>query len=387
MFFSSCGNHLLALLKHAILLRHAGDQVHEARRVAPLVVVPRHELHEGRRQHDAHASVEDRRVRLADEIRRHHLILRVPDDSLRVRLRRQLHLGLDLVVRSRGLQLARQIHHRDVHRRDPERHTRQLALHHRVALGHGLGGARGGRDDVGGGSAARAPVLALHGTIHRELRRSRRVNRRHQALLDAELVVDHLHNRSKPVRSAGGVRHHVHRGRVDSSVLTPTTMVGVSASLAGAEMTTFLAPAGRCASHFSVVRKAPVDSQTYSTPASFHGISSGERTPERVTGMPLTMSEAPSSAISHVPLKRPWTVSYSMRYLRYSGARAALMCLTTNASRSMAMRTTWRPMRPKPLTPSLIGALALVDMTMGDARPREADDRASIVLRERVRGC
>merc|ERR1719163_395022 len=148
-----------------------------------------------------------------------------------------------------------------------------------------------------------------------------------------------------------------------SSVLTPTTMVGVSASLPGAEMMTFFAPASvMCGMHFSVVVKAPVDSQTYSTPAAFHGISPGSRVPERPTLRPLMMSELPSSPISHVPAKRPCTVSYSRRYLRYSGARAPLMCLRTNASRSIAMRTTWRPMRPKPLTPSLIGAEGLVDM-------------------------
>merc|ERR1719377_442479 len=69
-----------------------------------------------------------------------------------------------------------------------------------------------------------------------------------------------------------------------SSVLTPTTMVGVSASLAGAEMTTFFAPLARCCSQPSVVVNAPVDSQTYSTPVSFHGISFGSRVAERDTG-------------------------------------------------------------------------------------------------------
>merc|ERR1719298_197782 len=47
-----------------------------------------------------------------------------------------------------------------------------------------------------------------------------------------------------------------------SSVLTPTTMVGVSASLAGAEMITFFAPPSTCFMQPSVVVKAPVDSQT-----------------------------------------------------------------------------------------------------------------------------
>merc|ERR1719502_15082 len=75
-----------------------------------------------------------------------------------------------------------------------------------------------------------------------------------------------------------------------SSVLTPTTSVGVSASLAGAEMMTFFAPASRCARHLGVSVNAPVDSHTYSTPTSFHGISAGSRVADSVTSKPLTPS-------------------------------------------------------------------------------------------------
>lgn len=49
--------------------------------------------------------------------------------------------------------------------------------------------------------------------------------------------------------------------------LTPTTIVLVSASLAGADMTTFLAPAWMCWLADSVVRNFPVASITYSAPA------------------------------------------------------------------------------------------------------------------------
>merc|ERR1719230_1393269 len=147
---------------------------------------------------------------------------------------------------------------------------------------------------------------------------------------------------------------------VYSSSLTPTTRVGVSASLAGAEMMTFLAPPSTCFMQPSVVVKAPVDSHTYSTPVSFHGISVGSRVADRVTLRPLI--SRPPSTISQVPGKRPCTVSCSRRYFMYSGDMGELMCLSTNASRSMAMRTTWRPMRPKPLTPSLIGASGFVDI-------------------------
>ena len=46
------------------------------------------------------------------------------------------------------------------------------------------------------------------------------------------------------------------------SRLTPQTKVGVSLSFAGAEITTFLAPAAMCAEAFSVVQNTPVDSTT-----------------------------------------------------------------------------------------------------------------------------
>merc|ERR1719243_401645 len=146
-----------------------------------------------------------------------------------------------------------------------------------------------------------------------------------------------------------------------SSVFTPTTMVGVSASLAGAEMITFLAPPSTCFMQPSVVVNAPVDSQTYSTPVLLHGISVGSRVAERVIGRPLTLR--PLSISSTVPSNRPWTVSCSSWYFIYSGDIGELICLMTKSSRSIAMRMTWRPMRPKPLIPSLIGASGFVDLT------------------------
>merc|ERR1712093_662378 len=132
-----------------------------------------------------------------------------------------------------------------------------------------------------------------------------------------------------------------------SSWLTPTTMVGVSASLAGAEMITFFAPPWTCFRQPSVVVNAPVDSQTYSTPVWLQGISVGSRVPERVTSRPLILR--PLSVSSIVPSKRPCTVSCSSWYFMYSGDIGELMCLRTKSSLSIAIRATWRPMRPKPL--------------------------------------
>merc|ERR1719316_2538106 len=92
-----------------------------------------------------------------------------------------------------------------------------------------------------------------------------------------------------------------------SAWLTPMTMVGVSASLAGAEMITFLAPPSTCFMQPSVVVKAPVDSQTYSTPVLLHGISVGSRVAERVTGRPSILRPSSVSSIAPPPFfeKRP----------------------------------------------------------------------------------
>ncbi|KAJ8531736.1 hypothetical protein ON010_g14226 [Phytophthora cinnamomi] len=194
---------------------HVQHQVHEAVRVAPLVVVPRHQLHERVVKSNARVRVERARVLVVQEVVRHHLVLRVAEDAGQLALRRGLHGGLDRVHGRRLLQTARQVHHRHVGRRHAERHARQLAVQHRQHLAHGLGGARRRRDDVLAAATAAAPVLAaLRRAVHGKLRRRRRVHGRHQTLHDAELVVDHLGQRRQAVRRARRVRHHGRRAVV-----------------------------------------------------------------------------------------------------------------------------------------------------------------------------
>merc|ERR1719291_814529 len=91
------------------------------------------------------------------------------------------------------------------------------------------------------------------------------------------------------------------------SWLTPITTVWES-SLAGAEKTTFFAPAFRCGAIFSVVRNTPVDSQTYSAPCSAKGISAGSRVCDKATFLPSITKESPSASM--VPSYLPWMESY-----------------------------------------------------------------------------
>merc|ERR1711933_692129 len=79
-------------------------------------------------------------------------------------------------------------------------------------------------------------------------------------------------------------------------------------STAGAENTTFLAPAFKCGCTFSVVKNTPVDSHTYSAPCSLNGISAGSRVWDKATFLPSITRESPSASI--VPSYLPWMESY-----------------------------------------------------------------------------
>src|SRR5690606_26466950 len=67
-------------------------------RVAPLVVVPGHQLDEGVVELDAGLGVEDRGARVAAEIGGHHLVLGVAEDALQRALALRLHFRADLGV-------------------------------------------------------------------------------------------------------------------------------------------------------------------------------------------------------------------------------------------------------------------------------------------------
>src|SRR5881628_3670882 len=135
------------------------------------------------------------------------------------------------------------------------------------------------------------------------------------------------------------------------SLLTPMQIV-MSSPLAGAEITTFLAPAVRCFAALSLSVKRPVLSSTNSTPRSFQGSFSGSLMAETLIVFPLTTSASPLA--STVPGKRPCTESYFSRCARVF---VSVMSLTPTNSRSVcfaivAARSTFRPMRPNPLIPT-----------------------------------
>ena len=165
-------------------------------------------------------------------------------------------------------------------------------------------------------------ALAREGDLILELLLGRvGVDRRHEARLEPERVEQDLRHRGDGVRRARGVRDEVVlvRRRTGSS-LTPRTIV-MSGSVAGAEMTTLLAPAVRCCEAPSRSVKRPVDSTTTSTPMSCQGSADGSRSES-------TLNELPSTEISSAewltsPSSTPCVESYlSMCASTSGGARS-----------------------------------------------------------------
>ena len=99
-----------------------------------------------------------------------------------------------------------------------------------------------------------------------------------------------------------------------SSSLTPSTTVK-SGSVAGAEMTTFFAPASRCFCAPARSVKKPVDSSTTSTPRSPHGSAAGSRSESMRTSSPAARSDPSASSTS------PWNGPSFESYLQEVGHR------------------------------------------------------------------
>src|SRR5216684_7832751 len=138
---------------------------------------------------------------------------------------------------------------------------------------------------------------------------------------------------------------------VSVSWLTPNTMVA-SAPSAGAETSTRLAPAVRCAEALSLAVKMPVHSSAMSTPSAFQGSFDGSRSAETLI-LPLPrLIESPSTVT--VPGKRPCTESKRSRCALVSTGPRSLMPTTSISLRpaSAMARSTLRPIRPNPLIPT-----------------------------------
>ena len=138
------------------------------------------------------------------------------------------------------------------------------------------------------------------------------------------------------------------------SSLTPSTSV-TSGSVAGAEMTTFFAPASRCFCAPSRLVKKPVDSITTSTSRSRQGSAAGSRSASPRISLPPTLSEPPSTSTSSGNL--PSTESYRRRCAIVFTSPRSLNATISKSPRSCAARKKLRPMRPNPLIPTRVFAM------------------------------
>eukprot|EP00438_Fugacium_kawagutii_P033621 Skav216194 [mRNA] locus=scaffold1222:49391:51023:+ [translate_table: standard] len=195
------------------------DQVHHTGGVAPLVVIPAHNLHEGRIQHDTGLSVKGAGNWAGLKVGGHQCLISVAKEALHVTLRSLLHLSADLLVGGLLLQLNCEIHNGHINGWHTQGHSGQLALHFRDHLCHSLGSTSGRWDDISRASTATTPVL-LGGAIHGGLRCCHRMAGSHETTLDAPLLLQHAHSWGQAVGGAGSAGHALHGGIIGVLVHT-----------------------------------------------------------------------------------------------------------------------------------------------------------------------
>ena len=186
------------------------DEVDNLVAVAPFVVIPRDQLDEGGGQLDAGSGVEDGGAGVGDEVGGNDGVFGVADDALpALGLGGFLHRLLDLVHGGGGLEVDGQVNDGDVSGGHAEGHAGQLAVQFGDHHADGLGRASGGRDDVERRAAAAAPVL-LGRAVNGLLGSGGGMHGGHEAVGDAELLIDNAGKRRQAVGGAARVGHDLH---------------------------------------------------------------------------------------------------------------------------------------------------------------------------------
>eukprot|EP00976_Prorocentrum_cordatum_P067058 1178567-Prorocentrum_minimum.AAC.3 len=115
--------------------------VHNAVAVAPLVVVPGHELNKVAGKRNACLGVHNARAGVTDEVGGHHVIGGEAKEALHLVLAGRLEGGHDLVVGGLLRNAAGEVDHGDVGGGDAEGHAGELAVQLGEHLADGLGSA------------------------------------------------------------------------------------------------------------------------------------------------------------------------------------------------------------------------------------------------------
>ena len=190
-------------------LIHVLDELKHLVGVADLVIVPADDLDKGIRQGDAGGGVENGGTGVAEEVGGNDGLVGVAEDALQLALAGLLHGNADLIVGGGLLEVDGQVNDGNVQRRNAHGHTGQLAVELGNDLADRTGCAGGAGDDVRGSRAAAAPILE-RGTVHRLLCGGDRVDGRHQAVLDAEVLMQDLGNGGEAVGGAARVGDELH---------------------------------------------------------------------------------------------------------------------------------------------------------------------------------
>src|SRR5271157_422170 len=135
------------------------------------------------------------------------------------------------------------------------------------------------------------------------------------------------------------------------SSFTPNTMV-MSSLVAGAVMMTFFTGPRKCCFADSALVNLPVDSMTTCAPTDAQSSLEGSFSAKTRMVFPSTVME---SAVAEILLGRlPRMESYFRRWASVLGSVRSLTATKSRLPSVRAVRRMLRPMRPKPLMPTLI---------------------------------
>merc|ERR1719402_1994684 len=189
---------------------HVGQKIDHSVGIPELIVIPRHQLDESRRQLNSSLRVENRRSFVADEVSGDYHFVSVAEETLHgPRLTGLLQLSADLLIAGLLLEPHGKVDDGHVRCRHPEGHAGEFSVKVGDDLTDSFGRAGGGGDNVLGGSTPATPIL-LAGAVHGLLGGRGGVHGGHQTLENAEVVVDDHCERSQTVGGAGGVGDNLH---------------------------------------------------------------------------------------------------------------------------------------------------------------------------------
>ena len=233
-------------------------------------------------------------------------------------------------------------------------------------------------------AAARARRRSLCGRSRMTLVVRVRVDRRHDAVHDAERLVQDLRDRREAVRRARRVRDDVVLRRVVLLVVDAEQSV-TSGPFAGAEMITFFAPPSRCLrAPCRASVNLPVDSITMSTPSSFQGIFAGSFS--AITLIAVAVDDDAAVRDRHRARERPCTESWLRRWASVSASVRSLTATISSVRRRARPRADERaPDAAEAVDPDPSHARDLYGPSPGTGRPRQLSSASASMRRSPAR--